>query len=93
MKFAAALLMLVGVAMVTARPMDDQDFDFYKLNFDKKYNSDREYKYRKDIFLANRDVILAHNRRYEAGLVSHMMGVNRFTDFVSVTNDRRTNGV
>ena len=51
---------------------------------DKKYESPEEEKVRKGIFAANVEYIKEHNQKYSNGEKSYYLGVNQFTDLVSV---------
>ncbi|XP_053202626.1 uncharacterized protein LOC128387448 [Panonychus citri] len=65
---------------------DEKSFDinklwsFFKNEFQKTYYSDREERFRMNIFASNLGTINAHNDRAEKGLESFTMGVNKFSD-------------
>ncbi|KAJ8665171.1 hypothetical protein QAD02_006833 [Eretmocerus hayati] len=54
----------------------------FKLEHSKIYNDADEEKLRMDIFLKNKQMIGQHNARYDEGLVSYKMGVNKFSDML-----------
>ncbi|CAH1101723.1 unnamed protein product [Psylliodes chrysocephalus] len=64
---------------VSALPAQEQ-WTSFKAKHGKSYENLYEEKVRFQIFQNNVQVINAHNARYEAGLETYTMGVNKFTD-------------
>ena len=52
--------------------------------FQKTYYSEREDKYRLNVFAQNLGIINSHNYRAEKGLETFTMGINKFSDLVSL---------
>ncbi|XP_015592402.1 cathepsin L1 [Cephus cinctus] len=68
-----------------------EEWDTYKIEHKKKYQSDVEEKFRMKIFMENRHKIAKHNAKYEMGLVSYKLKLNKYGDmlhheFVSTLN-------
>ncbi len=53
------------------------------MQFQKKYQSDIEEKFRMKIFMENKHKINRHNRLYEQGEESYQLAMNHFGDLVS----------
>ena len=59
----------------------DQQWENFKLKFDKQYkNLDHEFE-RKSIFLSTLESIEKHNVKYEQGISTYYQGVNSFSDW------------
>ena len=59
----------------------DQQWENFKLKFDKQYiNLDHEFE-RKSIFLSTLESIEKHNIKYEQGISTYYQGVNLFSDW------------
>jgi hypothetical protein len=52
--------------------------------YHKKYHTHEEEEMRKAIFIENLHQIEEHNMKYHEGEVSNELGLNRFTDMVSL---------
>lgn len=65
---------------------------FDQLTHRKQYASDTEEKFRMKIFMENRHKIAKHNQRYEMGLVSYKLGVNKYADMLHHEFTRTLNG-
>lgn len=69
-----------------------EEWSAYKLTHRKIYESDTEEKFRMKIFMENRHTIAKHNQRYEMGLVSYKLGVNKYADMLHHEFVRTLNG-
>ena len=78
MKFLvlAALVSLAASASVGR----NQQWDEFKVQFNKEFRDLKHESERRAVFEANLDTIEAHNVKYEKGLSSYKMGINQFTD-------------
>merc|ERR1712141_877517 len=78
MKFLviAALISLAASASVGR----NQQWDDFKVKFNKGFRDLKHESERRAVFEANLDTIEAHNVKYEKGLSSYKMGINQFTD-------------
>lgn len=53
---------------------------FMQTKYSKNYQNEAEEKFRASIFLNNKRKIVEHNELYEKGLVTFIMGVNKYSD-------------
>ncbi|XP_015787201.1 zingipain-2 [Tetranychus urticae] len=78
------LLLLIVPAEIHNAPSKSFDLNqiwsLFKNEFQKIYNSEREERYRLNIFAQNLATINYHNDRAEKGLETFTMGINKFTD-------------
>merc|ERR1711899_558686 len=58
----------------------NQQWDEFKVQFNKEFRDLKHESERRAVFEANLDTIEAHNVKYEKGLSSYKMGINQFTD-------------
>lgn len=56
-----------------------KEWSEFKMKFNRTYSPDEEPK-RLEVFKANIETIKAHNERYEKGLESFKIGINRYGD-------------
>ncbi|XP_055847015.1 protein CTLA-2-alpha-like [Episyrphus balteatus] len=79
MKFTLALLVVAAVfgCVLSCIPAD---FDIYKSEYNKVYESPEEEAKRLDIWCANIDKINAHNQLYKDGKSTFTQGQNAMTD-------------
>jgi len=82
MKVAIVLVSLLGIVACSLATTlyEDMVWDSYKSDFNKVYEDEIEESLRKQIFLANMEVIDAHNERWMAGEETYEQGLNQFTD-------------
>ncbi|XP_014278886.1 digestive cysteine proteinase 2 isoform X2 [Halyomorpha halys] len=73
------VLLLIVVAACYAFPTPD-DWEDYKVKFNKSYPDPAEDLMRKGLFQKSQQFVEEHNKKYEAGLVTHMVGINQFSD-------------
>ncbi|XP_031779205.1 crustapain isoform X1 [Nasonia vitripennis] len=77
MKFLiVALLMAVVVVQVLA----DDEWEQYKIKFNKKYANPEEEQRRYKIYLDTKKKVEEHNVKYNNGEVSFSLGINHFAD-------------
>lgn len=60
----------------------NEEWDLYKLHHKKNYTSEIEERFRKKIFMENRNKIARHNINYEKGLIKFKMGLNHLSDML-----------
>merc|ERR1712045_145422 len=72
----AALVSLAASASVGR----NQQWDDFKVKFNKGFRDLKHESERRAVFEANLDTIESHNVKYEKGLSSYKMGINQFTD-------------
>ncbi|KAB7503954.1 Cathepsin L [Armadillidium nasatum] len=74
-------LILVLVAYASALSTVDQEWENFKVKFNKQY-ADGEEARRHKIFLENKVLIAEHNKKFENGEVTFKMGINKFADML-----------
>ncbi|XP_028293259.1 cathepsin L1-like isoform X2 [Gouania willdenowi] len=77
------LLVCAAVLVLASNPSssnEDAEFDAWKLKFEKSYNSTSEENMRKQIWLANREMVLEHNIMADQGNMSYHLGLTVFAD-------------
>lgn len=80
------LLLVVSFAVVVLAtpPLTKQDkFTEFKLAHNKQYASPKEEVYRRTVFFTNLNKINEHNKRFDQGLVSYKLGLNKFADMTN----------
>ncbi|KAJ9583176.1 hypothetical protein L9F63_022476 [Diploptera punctata] len=81
MKFVIPLLTAVAACYCVAiEHIFFSEWNLYKLQFGKNYESRVEEEFRMRVFLENRHLITKHNTEYELGLHTYKLGVNQFSD-------------
>ncbi|UYV60926.1 CTSS [Cordylochernes scorpioides] len=85
MKFLVALTLLALGSQCLARPANDHDhhWERFKELHGKNYKG-LEDQARKAIFEENLKKIVQHNLEYELGMHSYHLGINKYSDWVSV---------
>lgn len=78
MKLLVVLYATIFVAL--AMNSDGEEWKNFKLKYHKLYKSSRDEVKRFAIFQENLQTIQKHNEKYEAGLTTYKMGVNKFAD-------------
>ncbi|XP_049320214.1 procathepsin L isoform X6 [Astyanax mexicanus] len=73
----AAFVVVAGAASVS---VEDLEFNSWKLQHGKSYDSEEEESQRKMIWLNNRKLVLEHNMLADQGLKSYRLGMNIFAD-------------
>ena len=77
---AASNCVLVAVDAAAIVKADGYSFEMYVKEFGKQYGSTEEFDMRKDLFLARRDMVAEHNRKYDAGKSSYKRAINHLSD-------------
>lgn len=54
----------------------------FQVEHKKTYKSEIEEKFRMKIFMENKHHIAKHNAKYEQGLISFKLGMNKYADMV-----------
>ncbi|KAH8394823.1 hypothetical protein KR222_006854, partial [Zaprionus bogoriensis] len=79
---ASISVILVGLLACSQALDADSEWQSFKVNYQKIYNSPALDKLRRSIFLSNKRIIEAHNERWAQGDESFEMGINQFTDML-----------
>ncbi|XKL62914.1 hypothetical protein PGB90_002747 [Kerria lacca] len=69
-----------------------EEWDLFKMQFKKLYETEMEEGFRKKIFLENKRKIIIHNKLYEAGEVSYKLAMNHFGDMLHHEFTKMMNG-
>ncbi|CAH1102142.1 unnamed protein product [Psylliodes chrysocephalus] len=80
-KMKLFILFATALLVVTAHPTQ-QDWTSFKAKHGKSYTTLEEERVRFEIFQDNVQKINTHNARYEAGLETYAMAVNKFADLI-----------
>merc|ERR1712168_915778 len=76
----------------TALPLLDQEWEAFKIKFEKSYSSIEEHDSRRLIFAENLMLIVNHNLEHELGYHTYTLGVNQFADLTSDEFRQQFNG-
>ncbi|XP_013189513.1 cathepsin L [Amyelois transitella] len=83
MRSIAVLACLVAaVSAVSFFDLVKEEWNTFKLEHNKNYESELEDKFRMKIFADNKHRIARHNQRYEQGLVSFKLKPNKYADML-----------
>ncbi|KAL0830256.1 hypothetical protein ABMA28_002462 [Loxostege sticticalis] len=83
MKYAVvALSLLAAVNAVSFFDLVKEEWNAFKMEHNKKYDSDIEDKFRMKIYAENKHKIAKHNQRFEQGLVSFKLKPNKYADML-----------
>ncbi|XP_028293258.1 cathepsin L1-like isoform X1 [Gouania willdenowi] len=80
MKLLLVCAAVLVVASCVSISLEDLEFHAWKLKFEKSYNSTSEENMRKQIWLANREMVLEHNIMADQGNMSYHLGLTVFAD-------------
>lgn len=89
------VFLIVGalLALALAKPAGkDAEWESYKAKYGKTYSSKEVEGIRKAIYFQTKDRITAHNARYDQGLESYFMGINKFSDMLASEVAQKLNG-
>ncbi|KAK7605322.1 hypothetical protein V9T40_007180 [Parthenolecanium corni] len=89
-----ALLLIVSAAVKAVSFIDfvKEDWNLFKVKFNKTYENAIEENFRMKIFMDNKYRINKHNKRYEREEVSFTLKMNRFGDMLQHEISRKMNG-
>merc|ERR1712002_372417 len=59
-----------------------EEWDLYKIQHEKKYETDVEENFRMKIFAENRLKVAAHNKLYEQGKKTYWLKINKYSDML-----------
>lgn len=66
--------------LVVALASSPEEWENFKLVHGKDYGDPMEERYRMEVFERNKAMIKEHNKRYELGLETYKLGMNKFGD-------------
>ncbi|XP_051007094.1 protein CTLA-2-beta-like [Acomys russatus] len=75
---------MASAASSSSDPSLDAEWEEWKMKYNKKYSPEVE-GYRRAVWEENKKMIEQHNADYEQGKTSFMMGLNHFSDMVTIT--------
>ncbi|RZC34145.1 Peptidase C1 and/or Inhibitor I29 domain containing protein [Asbolus verrucosus] len=75
------LLAIYGSQALPRKEIMLEKWEHFKVTHGKQYANIQEETFRKELFLKKLQHIEEHNEKYEQGLVSYRVGINKFTDF------------
>jgi len=84
--------LLAPLFVAGALAIQDATWEAYKTKFEKSYETATEESSRYAIFLNNKAIIAAHNKRADAGLEKFWMGETPNTDYTTEEVNRLRNG-
>ncbi|XP_064114539.1 procathepsin L-like isoform X1 [Macrobrachium nipponense] len=99
MKYLCALVLIAVAASASAVSFFTvvmEEWESFKFEHSKKYESDTEETFRMKIFAENKQKIAAHNKLYHTGSKTYKLGMNKYGDmlhheFVNMMNGFRAN--
>ncbi|KAJ9573440.1 hypothetical protein L9F63_009168, partial [Diploptera punctata] len=65
---------------VSIQNVFNSEWNLFKLQYGKNYETAVEEEFRKQVFLENKYKIEKHNAGYELGLFTYKLGINKFSD-------------
>lgn len=78
--FVLAALVTSSLAVVTYRDVIMEEWNEFKVRYNKTYPSESEDNYRFKLFVDSKYKIATHNRRQANGLHSYTLGLNKYAD-------------
>ncbi|CAH2046662.1 unnamed protein product, partial [Iphiclides podalirius] len=78
----ALLCMVVAVSAVSFVDVVKEEWDAFKMEYQKEYGSEVEDQFRMKIYAENKHKIAKHNQRFAQGLVSYRLKVNKYADML-----------
>ncbi|KAJ9600389.1 hypothetical protein L9F63_009317 [Diploptera punctata] len=88
-------LLLLAVTLCYCDIVTDvlsEEWNLFKLEYGKQYESTEDEEYRMGIFLETRKKIAQHNAEYERGKTSFKLGINQFSDLLQEEFTQKMNG-
>lgn len=90
--FFCSFYVLCTVNAVSFTDLVAEEWDLFKTQFSKAYNSEIEEKFRLKVFMDNKHKIANHNKRFRNGEVSFEMEMNHFGDLLHHEFVKTVNG-
>ncbi|XP_065222909.1 procathepsin L [Planococcus citri] len=90
--FFCSFYVLCTVNAVSFTDLVAEEWDLFKTQFSKAYNSEIEDKFRLKVFMDNKHKIANHNKRFRNGEVSFEMEMNHFGDLLHHEFVKTVNG-
>lgn len=75
--------MSIAINTIECETVPDQEWAAYKAKFNKVYSGEDDVTHR-NTYACTKQVIQKHNLRHSQGHESYTMGINHFTDLVSM---------
>ena len=69
-------------ASIEAEDVIDEEWESFKLKFNKSYDSNVDELFRKKVFMENKKLIAEHNARYYEGKHNFTLKMNHFGDML-----------
>ncbi|KAJ9585525.1 hypothetical protein L9F63_002679 [Diploptera punctata] len=98
MKFVIPLLVAITACYCASiQSVFNSEWNLFKLEYGKNYETAAEEEFRKQVFLENKYKIEKHNARYELGLSTYKLAINKFSDmlhdeYLKLHGSRRNKG-
>jgi len=86
-------LLAIATADVFTPEEIRQQFENFKVNYNRVYANGIQEEFRRELFAANLELIYAHNMLADQGFKSYRMAVNNFTDMSNYEFRRFYNGL
>nr|ACN43674.1 cathepsin L [Paralichthys olivaceus] len=80
MKLLLVVVAALAVASFANASLHDHDFHAWKLKFGRSYNSSSEEDKRMQIWLRNREIVMAHNAMADQGHSTYRLGMTFYAD-------------
>lgn len=88
----AGIAVGAALAVVTYRDVLTEEWNEFKLKYNKSYADESEDKFRFKVFLDTKHKIARHNQRHANGLHSYSLGLNKYADMTHQEFVRTMNG-
>ncbi|KAL7631759.1 UNVERIFIED_CONTAM: hypothetical protein RMT77_017940 [Armadillidium vulgare] len=75
------IVLLSVLVCASAIPAVDLDWEEFKIKYNKQYSPEEDIR-RVKIFTENKIKIAEHNKKFDEGLVTFTMGINKFADML-----------
>ena len=69
-------------ASIEAEEVIDEEWESFKLKFNKSYDSNADELFRRKVFMENKRIIAEHNARYYEGKHNFTLKMNHFGDML-----------
>ncbi|XP_074111599.1 cathepsin L [Cotesia typhae] len=86
-------MVLIGtIQAISVYDLVKEEWNTFKIQHKKQYENDVEEGFRMKIYMDNKHKIAQHNAKYEKGLVSYKLAINKFGDMLHHDFIRMMNG-